>query len=188
MAKYGPPNPKRRGAQIPSMDNKDYYNPRDRRSLPAVSPPPTYKPPTDANYYIDSDGKRNYRDQRPMADTGWPDGKADSRRGGGSPNRFGEWAPGEFERSYPKSDPKNAAWYKDHVFQSNDKRWVREPGPPTPVDKRRGKEGPPLKKPAAAASAVARAAAKGEPGKGGGEPGNGRKSGVVLRGAVRGMF
>lgn len=122
-------------AKMPSFEDKDWYSARDRRSLPVVSPPPTYRAPTDANHYVDRDGKRNYRDQRPMGGTGWPEGPAHSRRGGGSPNRFGEWAPGEFERSYPKSDPKNAAWYKDHAYQSHDGRWVTKAGPPTPVQK-----------------------------------------------------
>ena len=147
--------------QMPSFGNKDWYDARDRRSLPKIAPPPTYVPPSDKNHYVDSDGRRNYRDQRPMNDIGWPEGVAHSRRGGGSPNRWGEWAPGEVERSYPKSDPKNAAWYKDHAWQSHDKRFVRKAGPPTPVTRQsRPASSAPTGHQARVQSAAAKAGAK----------------------------
>jgi hypothetical protein len=143
---YGPPSPKKRGEKMPQFGDKDYYKMKDRRSLPPVDPPPTYR---DLGGKRRPDGSRP--DNREMADTGWPRGVSNDRNG--SANRWGEWQPGEFERSYPKSDPKNAAWYKTHRYVESDGRWARVAGPPSPVEK----AGP--RKPPAAAKAVAKAAA-----------------------------
>ena len=50
-------------------------------------------------------------------------------------DRHGEWAPGEFQRSYPKNK-KNAEWYRTHTYGrsvGNDyDSWRRIAGPPTP--------------------------------------------------------
>lgn len=146
------PSPKRRGALMPSFNNKDYFSQQDRNSLPEVSPPPDYRQPTEAT---NRRSDRSVIDQRRMESTGWPAGPAADKHGTANP--AGEWQPGEFQRSYPPNDPKNAAWYKDHAWQAHDGRWVTKAGPPTPV----AKAGPP--KPVhAAAKAVAKAAAKGK--------------------------
>jgi hypothetical protein len=50
-----------------------------------------------------------------------------------SADRRLEWDPGEFERSYPKSDPRNREWYKQHVYGripgTNIDGWMRKVGP-----------------------------------------------------------
>lgn len=50
-------------------------------------------------------------------------------------DRRGEWAPGEFQRSYPKN-AKNANWYRTHSYgrsAGNDyDSWRRIAGPPSP--------------------------------------------------------
>lgn len=113
---------------MPSFNNKDYFSNQDRQSLPSVSPPPVYREPTErANRRSD----RSVIDQRQMGEKGWPLGPSHDIHGTANP--AGEWQPGEFQRSYPKSDPRNAAWYKDHAWQSHDGRWVTKAGPPTPV-------------------------------------------------------
>lgn len=102
---------------------------RSRESLPEVKAPPKYVESPDNSRRSD----RTYPDQREMRSDGWPAGPARDRRHGTAETNF-EWQPGEAERSYPKSDPGNAAWFKDHVYQKHDSRWVRKAGPPTPVE------------------------------------------------------
>jgi hypothetical protein len=127
-------------AQMPSFQDHDWYSARDRRSLPDVTPPPKYVENTTRR----SDGPQ--ADQRPMRSDGWPAGFARDRRHG-TANPHGEWQPGETERSYPKSDPGNAAWYKDHVYQKHDSRWVRKAGPPSPVGNPKSNSRPAAGKP-----------------------------------------
>lgn len=112
--------------QMDSFNNKDWYSRKDRKSLPEVKPPPKYVENTSRR------SDRTLADQRKMRPDGWPAGPSRDRRHG-TANTHGEWQPGEAERSYPKSDPANAAWFKDHVYQKNDSRWVTKAGPPTPV-------------------------------------------------------
>jgi len=60
-------------------------------------------------------------------------------------DRRGEWAPGEFQRSYPKN-AKNADWYRTHTYGrsvGNDyDSWRRIAGPPTPKGYPKPKKGP----------------------------------------------
>ena len=106
---------------------------RDYNKLPAVEPPPTYVK-LEARDRKRPDG--SYVDNRRMGSRGGlPVGPSRDRNG--SADNFREWQPGEFQRSYPKSDVKNAAWYKMHKYgrlPGTDKDgWVRLAGPPSPV-------------------------------------------------------
>jgi len=60
-------------------------------------------------------------------------------------DRFGQWAPGEFQRSYPKNK-KNAEWYRTHTYgrSAGDDydSWRRIAGPPTPKGKPKPRKGP----------------------------------------------
>ena len=60
-------------------------------------------------------------------------------------DRRGQWAPGEFQRSYPKN-AKNAEWYRTHTYGrsvGNDyDSWRRIAGPPTPKGLPKSKKGP----------------------------------------------
>lgn len=85
----------------------------------------------------------------------------------------GQWAPGEFQRSYPKNK-KNAEWYRTHSYgrRAGDDydSWRRIAGPPTPKGNPKPRKGPadrpePKKKPprgAGAARMLARAVGKGK--------------------------
>jgi hypothetical protein len=134
---------------------------RDYNRLPDVDPPPVY---VERSYDERKRGDRNYADNRRMDDKGLPQGPSRDREG--TSNKWHEWQPGEFQRSYPKSNVKNAAWYKTHKYgrlPGTDKDgWIRLAGPPSPVSR---KTGPPSPVQKAAKTAGARAVGKGSPGR-----------------------
>jgi hypothetical protein len=141
-----------------SNSNKDFYNPKDRRKIKPIDAPPSYHEPKNPRR---ADGSAI--DQRQMRPDGWPYGASHDRTG--SANTHGEWQPGEFERSYPPSDPKNADWYKYHHLQKHDVRFVPNTYPekggagnkPAPKIPYKGAKPVPD-----AAKAVAKAAGKGK--------------------------
>lgn len=131
--------------------------PTDRklRKLEDVDPPPDYRETRER--YPNKSRKVN----RKMRSSGEPLGPTNRRYEDN--NTFGEWAPGEFQRSYPKN-AKNKEWYRTHAYgkaypgAEND-TWGKIAGPPTPPGRPKPKKGP-ADRPPAAAKAVAKAAAK----------------------------
>ena len=108
---------------MPSVSSRQY------NGLPPVSPPPAYNElPLGKHKYEDG----SYISNRRMGQRGGlPQGINPSRNR--SADRRLEWDPGEFERSYPKSDPRNREWYKQHVYGrlpgTNIDGWMRRVGP-----------------------------------------------------------
>ena len=114
---------------MPALSNKD------KRSLPRVTPPPVYNTKT-----TDNDHGTPLPQRRMGQYGGLPQGPSRNRHGDReSADPFNEWNPGEFQRSYPKSDPRNAAWYKMHRYGRLPGRdfdgWRRVAGPPSPPTK-----------------------------------------------------
>lgn len=132
---------------MPAMNSKDY------RSLPEVSPPPFYD---DKTRYTDDHGTS--LPKRRMGERGGlPQGAKKYRHGDKSTaDSWFEWDPGEFQRSYPKSDSRNAAWYKMHRYGRLPGKdydgWTRRVGPPSPTPK----AGPPSPVKAAAKAAASK--------------------------------
>lgn len=167
----GPPKPDMRG---PEFANKNYYKNSDQQSLPDVDEPPVYRDPGNSSLFMPG---RNKPDQRRMGTKGWPDGP--SRYKDSNVNTHGQWANGEFERSYPRSDPKNDAWYRKHAYQPHDGRWVTKTRddvyPKAPSMERRASEAIANHHNNASSQEPAKGR-RGEPAKGRrGEPAKGRK-------------
>lgn len=115
---------------------------KEQRGLPKISPPPFYND----KKTLGPSSRRNFGDrvlpQRRMGPAGGlPAGPSRNQRDDKA-DRWNEWNPGEFQRSYPKSNPQNAAWYKMHRYGRLPGKdydgWQRLAGPPSPV-----KAGPP---------------------------------------------
>jgi hypothetical protein len=140
---------------MPPLSNKE------KRRLPIVSPPPFYNEKTTDNDH------GNALPQRRMGQYGGlPQGLSRNRHGDNeSADPYNEWNPGEFERSYPKNNAANAAWYKMHRYGripgTDVDGWRRLAGPPSPPKK----AGPPSPVQKAAKTAGARAVGKGSPGR-----------------------
>jgi hypothetical protein len=146
--------------------------PLDRRlrDLGDVKPPPDYR---DTKEVYTSDRFKRTKINRKMRSTGEPQGKSNRRYEDN--DTWGEWAPGEFERSYPKNE-KNAEWYRTHRYgkaypDAPYDTWRPIAGPPTPPGRPKPNKGPADRKggfragppaPPAAAKAVAKAAKKGK--------------------------
>lgn len=118
-----------------------------------VKPPPDYRE-TDERYPKSRSRKMN----RKMRSSGEPLGPV--KRRFEDTDTHGEWAPGEFQRSYPKNK-KNAEWYRTHAYGkahpgAKHDSWGKIAGPPTPEGRPKPRKGP-ADRPAAA-KAVANAA------------------------------
>lgn len=138
---------------------------KEQRGLPKISPPPFYNDKKTLGPSSRRNGGDRVLPQRRMGPrAGLPAGSSRNQRDDKA-DRWNEWNPGEFQRSYPKSNPQNAAWYKMHNYGRLPGKdydgWQRKAGP-LPYESRANQNPNPLKpvKPAAAARAVARAAKK----------------------------
>jgi hypothetical protein len=146
---------------MPAMNSKDY------RSLPEVSPPPFYD---DKTRYTDDHGTS--LPKRRMGERGGlPQGAKKYGHGDkSSADSWFEWDPGEFQRSYPKSDSRNAAWYKMHRYGRLPGKdydgWTRRVGPPSPTPK----AGPPSPVKAAAKAAASKKVGSSRPSPARGKP------------------
>ena len=122
-----------------------------------VKPPPDYRETRER--YDNGDRKGPLKVNRKLRSTGEPRGKSNRRYEDN--DTWGEWAPGEFQRSYPKNK-KNAEWYRTHSYGkaypgAEHDTWGPIQGPPTPKGRKKPKKGP-ADRPAAS-RAVANAAA-----------------------------
>ncbi|MGA0134446.1 MAG: hypothetical protein ACO3ND_08850 [Opitutales bacterium] len=119
-----------------------------RRGFPGnIKPPPVYVRTKDRydpiNPRVNPEGE--LKANRKISSYGLPVGKRPARTrilpglsDYESANRRGEWAVGEFQRSYPKS--KNQRWYREHSYGkpypgAEYDTWRKKAGPPSPVQK-----------------------------------------------------